>query len=165
MTAKAASPTPKWSAVWRVIRPAGKGRLAVRFILASRSASYHWFSAPAAPAPSAMHSTAAKPSTGWTGTGAASNPHSPVKTTRLITRGLVGANRSRQSAGRLWSCEIGRLVTWGPIGSWTGREKAGSRPNEKRPGRSRGAYVVRPQSRLVDLRQRLELVERRRAGQ
>ena len=33
-------------------------------------------------------------------TGAASIPHSPVNTTRLITRGLVSANRSRQSAGK-----------------------------------------------------------------
>ena len=37
------------------IRPAGSGRFAVRFISASMSASYHWLSAPAAPAPSAMH--------------------------------------------------------------------------------------------------------------
>ena len=32
-TEKTASPTPKWSAVWRSIRPAGSGRLAVRRIL------------------------------------------------------------------------------------------------------------------------------------
>ena len=42
---------------------AGSGRLAVRRILASRSASYHWLSAPHAPAPSAMHRIAVKPST------------------------------------------------------------------------------------------------------
>src|SRR3546814_5176152 len=57
-TEKTASPTPKWSADWRSIRPAGSGRPRVRFICASRSASYHMLSAPAAPAPSAMHSTA-----------------------------------------------------------------------------------------------------------
>ena len=47
----------------RSIRPAGSGRLAVRRIFASRSASYHWLSAPHAPAPSAMHRIAVKPST------------------------------------------------------------------------------------------------------
>ena len=33
------------------------------------------------------------------GAGAASMPHSPVKTTSVITRGLVSARKSRQSAG------------------------------------------------------------------
>ena len=45
--------------------PCGSGRLAVRFILASRSASHHMLSAAAPPAPIAMHSTAVKPITGW----------------------------------------------------------------------------------------------------
>ena len=116
MTEKTLRPTPKWSAVWRVIRPAGSGREAVRFILASRSASYHWLSAPAAPAPSAMHSTAAKPSTGWTGTGATSSPQRPVNTTRLITRGLVSANRSRGEAGRLVAVTAGVMTRAEPIG-------------------------------------------------
>ena len=31
--------------------------------------------------------------------GAANSPHSPVKITRLITRGFVSAKKSRQSAG------------------------------------------------------------------
>ena len=39
---------------------------------------------------------------GWDRPGAASSPHRPVKTTSVITRGLVSANRSRQSAGRPW---------------------------------------------------------------
>src|SRR3546814_13844363 len=43
------------------------------------------------------------PSTGWTCPGAASSPHSAVNTTSDITRGLVSANRSRQSAGSLIS--------------------------------------------------------------
>ena len=57
-------------------------------------------SAAAAPAPSAMHRIAVKPSTGWIGAGATSRPHRPVKTTSVITRGLVSARKSRQSAGR-----------------------------------------------------------------
>ena len=45
-------------------RPAGTGRERVRAILASMSASYHMFSAPEAPAPMAMHSTATPARTG-----------------------------------------------------------------------------------------------------
>ena len=48
--------------------PAGIGRLRVRAISASMSASYHMLSAPEAPAPTAMASSAAKPMTGLTGT-------------------------------------------------------------------------------------------------
>ena len=48
---------PECSAVCGSIRPAGSGRPAVRFIMASRSASYHWLSAPAAPAARARRST------------------------------------------------------------------------------------------------------------
>ena len=81
------------------MRPAGSGRPAVRFMPASRSASHHWLSVAAPPAPMAMHSMAVKPSTGWMCAGAASNPQRPVKMTRLITRGLVSAKKSRHSAG------------------------------------------------------------------
>ncbi len=91
--------TPKSRASVRFIRPAGSGRAAVRFIPASMSASHHWFSAAAPPAPSAMHSTAVKPRMGLIVPGAASSPHRPVKITRLITRGLVSAKKSRHSAG------------------------------------------------------------------
>src|SRR3546814_854836 len=42
-------------------------------------------------------------STGCTCPGAASSPHSAVNTTSDITRGLVSANRSRQSAGSIIS--------------------------------------------------------------
>jgi heme O synthase-like polyprenyltransferase len=51
------------NADWRSMRPAGKGRLAVRRILASTSTSDHWLSAPPAPAPSAMQRMAVKPRT------------------------------------------------------------------------------------------------------
>ena len=89
---------------------AGMGREAVRVISASMSASHHMLSAAAAPAPKAMHSTAVKPSTGLIATGAAIRPHNPVNTTRLITRGLVSASRSRQSAGSGSAKGIGMLV-------------------------------------------------------
>ena len=72
----------------------------MRRITESMSRSYHMLMAPAAPAPTAMHSTAVNASTGCIVPGAASSPHSPVNTTRVMTRGLVSANRSRQSAGR-----------------------------------------------------------------
>src|SRR3546814_2739260 len=45
-----------------------------------------------------MHRIAVKANTGWMETGAASKPHSPVKTTSVITRGFVSARKSRQSA-------------------------------------------------------------------
>jgi hypothetical protein len=63
-TEKAASPTPNCNAVWRSRRPAGSGRFAVRFIFASIVASYHWLSAPDAPAPSAIARIDEKASTG-----------------------------------------------------------------------------------------------------
>jgi hypothetical protein len=46
------------------MRPCGIGRAEVRVIAASTSASYHMFSAPAAPAPTEMHNSAVKPITG-----------------------------------------------------------------------------------------------------
>src|SRR5690606_917347 len=52
------------------------------------------------------------PMTGWIEPGAARRPQSPVKTTRLITRGLVSAKKSRHSAGRgrtsdgLWTVAV-----------------------------------------------------------
>jgi hypothetical protein len=61
----------------------------VRRILASMSASYHMFSAPEAPAPTAMQNTATAPSNGWIGVRAASRPVRPVNTTSDITRGFI----------------------------------------------------------------------------
>ena len=63
----------------------------VRFITASMSASYHMFSAPEAPPPSAMNSTDAKATTGFTDTGATYSPTKAVKTTSDITRGFSSA--------------------------------------------------------------------------
>src|SRR5690554_5039459 len=47
-----------------------------------------------------MQRTAVKANTGWISPGAASRPHKPVNTTKLITRGLVSAKKSRHSAGK-----------------------------------------------------------------
>ena len=58
------STTPKASASAGSMRPAGIGRSLVRVISASMSRSYHMLMAPAAPAPTAMHSTAIAASRG-----------------------------------------------------------------------------------------------------
>ena len=60
MTEPTASTMPNASASSGVTRPRGMGRLAVRCMQASMSASYHMLSAPEAPAPTAMHSSAMK---------------------------------------------------------------------------------------------------------
>jgi len=91
ITEKKASVRPKAAASGRVIRPRGIGRLAVRDISASISASYHMFSAPDAPAPTAMQRIEVKASTGCTCTGAITRPTNAVKTTNDITRGFSSA--------------------------------------------------------------------------
>ena len=58
---------------------------------ASISASYHMFSAPAAPAPTAMHNNAVNAITGCMGTGASTSPTSAVNTTSDITRGFISS--------------------------------------------------------------------------
>ena len=65
--------------------------MAVRRIRRSMSASYHMLSAPAAPAPTAMASSAAKPITGLMPPGAMAMPTSAVNTTSDITRGFSSA--------------------------------------------------------------------------
>ena len=59
-----ASTVPKVSASSGVTRPRGMGRLAVRCMRASMSASYHMLSAPDAPAPTAMQISAMTASAG-----------------------------------------------------------------------------------------------------
>ena len=73
------------------MRPVGIGRLAVRDIKASMSASYHMLSAPEAPAPTAIASTAMTAMNGLVATGAATSPTNAVKTTSDITRGFSSA--------------------------------------------------------------------------
>ena len=90
-TEPTASVMPKPSASPGAMRPAGIGRRAVRVITASMSASYHMLSAPAAPAPTAMQSSAVKPSTGCRWPGATTSPTSAVNTTSDITRGFISA--------------------------------------------------------------------------
>ena len=85
---------PKARASLAAIRPPGIGRWAVRRMTASISRSYHILMAPAAPAPTAMHSIAVKASTGCRCPGATSIPATPEYTTNDITRGLSMENQS-----------------------------------------------------------------------
>ena len=55
------------------------------------SASYHMLSAPAAPAPTAMHRSAVKPIIGWMCAGAIMTLTSAVNTTSDMTRGFISA--------------------------------------------------------------------------
>jgi hypothetical protein len=91
ITAKKASVRPNVIASGGVMRPRGIGRLAVRVILASMSPSSAMFSAPEAPAPTAMQSSEVKASTGWKWPGAITSPTSAVKITSDITRGFNSA--------------------------------------------------------------------------
>ena len=68
--------------------PRGIGRIAVRAILASMSASHHIFSAPQAPAPPAIAESVARSLIQSIGAGASAKPTAPVKTTSDMTRGL-----------------------------------------------------------------------------
>jgi hypothetical protein len=90
-TEKNDSVMPKASASGAVMRPDGIGRIAVRVITASMSRSYHMLSAPDAPAPTAMHSSAVNASTGCMWPGAITMPTSAVKMTSDITRGFNSA--------------------------------------------------------------------------
>ena len=90
-TANTASVSPKPAASPGVTRPCGIGLPAVRVMRASMSASYHILSAPAAPAPTAMQSSAVSAITGCTWPGAINSPTSAVNTTSDITRGLSNA--------------------------------------------------------------------------
>ena len=73
-----------------------------------------------------------KPSTSGGITGAASSPHNPLNTTRLITRGLVSARKSRQSAGSAAVCGISMAGIAAPIRAWAGTEKPHSPPSKGR---------------------------------
>ena len=90
-TANPASVTPNASASPGATRPAGIGRACVRAIRASMSASYHMFSAPAAPAPTAMQISAVSAITGCRWPGAMARPTNAVNTTSDITRGFISS--------------------------------------------------------------------------
>ena len=85
---------PKDKAALLSTRPDGTGRSCVRLITASISASYHIFSAPEAPAPSAIKITAVAAITGCIALGAITKPIKPVKTTRDMTRGFIKEMKS-----------------------------------------------------------------------
>ncbi len=87
-------PSPNPSASPGAIIPRGTGRLRVRCISASMSASHHMFRAPDAPAPQAMHSKLAIATTGCTEPGAATMPASAVNTTSDMTRGFSNSTKS-----------------------------------------------------------------------
>ena len=79
---------PNVSASAGAIKPAGIGRVFVRFITASISRSYHWLIAADAPAPAAIAKRAIANTSGCKLTGARYMPVNPVNTTKLMTRGF-----------------------------------------------------------------------------
>jgi len=91
ITERPDSTSPNASASPGRTRPAGIGRVAVRCISRSMSASYHMLSAPDAPAPMAMDRIAMTAVNGLTVTGAATRPTKAVKTTSDMTRGFSSA--------------------------------------------------------------------------
>ena len=80
--------TPSARASERCTRPDGTGRLRVRRIRPSMSESKPMFSAPDAPAPTAMQKTAITARKGFMGVRAQTRPVAAVNTTSDITRGL-----------------------------------------------------------------------------
>src|SRR5690606_6394816 len=94
--------------------------------------------------------------------GAASRPHSPVNTTSRITRGLVSAKKSRQSAGRAWVwAAVAVIATRAPPARRQAR--TGGKGLVRRAGLRPDRVVVRVV--ILDHRQCSELVVRRRARQ
>ena len=114
-TAPTAKVIPNASASPGATRPAGIGRRAVRLITPSMSASTHMLSAPAAPAPTAMHSTAVNASTGCRCPGATANPTSPVNTTSVITRGFRSAIQSPTLATAVSGAAAGAVTVTGSV--------------------------------------------------
>ena len=95
MTENTASTPPKLKAASGSTAPRGIGRPQVRFMIASMSRSNHMLMAPEAPAPTAMHSTATAPISGWMSPGATARPAKPENTTSDMTRGFSSAMKSR----------------------------------------------------------------------
>ena len=97
--------TPKAMASFLRTRPAATGRPRVRRIRASVSPSSAMFSAPAAPAPTAMHRMAMAATSGLTEPGATISPVAAVNTTSDITRGF---SSWKKSSG--WAVEMAGRV-------------------------------------------------------
>ncbi len=87
-TDRTASTPPKARASFLVMRPAATGRRRVRRISASVVPSSAMLSAPAEPAPSAMHRMATKARNGFMATGETTRPVAAVNTTSDMTRGF-----------------------------------------------------------------------------
>ena len=88
---------PKASASSGRMRPSGIGRLAVRVISASISASHHMLRQPEAPAPTAIIRREIAAITGFTVASETTMPTSAVKITSTITRGFSRAKKSDTS--------------------------------------------------------------------
>ena len=94
ITEKIDRPRPKASAASGSTRPEGTGRVLVRDMRASISASYHMLSAPDAPAPTAIARIETMARTGFIVPGATTMPVTAVRTTSDMTRGLRSARKS-----------------------------------------------------------------------
>ena len=84
---------PKIRAWFFATLPVGIGLRQVLFITASRSASYHMFNVPAAPAPRATAIRDTKALIKLTCIGAINNHTTQVKITSDITRGFINWNK------------------------------------------------------------------------
>src|SRR5690606_5845317 len=152
MTEKTDSTMPKARASFEDTRPAATGRPRVRRIRASVSPSSAIFSAPAAPAPTAMHSTEMAASPRFIAPGAATSPVTAVNTTSDMTRGFSS-----------WKKSSGRAVETAGVGVSVMMEKGPL----LRFGKSGPPVLLIPRSVMIvlDHRQFVELVVRRRRGQ
>src|SRR6266702_5419457 len=118
-----ASDIPNISASRPDKRPLGIGRVAVRLITASMSASYHILRAPAAPAPAAMQRRTAQSVSGSNFLGAFISPVAAVNTTSDMTRGFINTAKSASCdllpARAIWAAWpplviviFGRPIVW-----------------------------------------------------
>ena len=85
---------PNIRACFLVSLPVGIGLRQVLDITESKSASYHMFSAPAAPEPSATEIIDKVPLKRSTSIGAIINPTTQVNTARDITLGFIKSNKA-----------------------------------------------------------------------
>ena len=124
MTENTDSTTPKVRASFRLTRPAATGRPRVRRIRASVSPSSAMFSAPAAPAPTAMHRMAMAADNQPISPRATTRPVTAVKITSDITRGFSSWKKSSGWAAATgtapWQAWLLFLIIflWTPPHSW-----------------------------------------------
>ena len=106
---------PKSKACSLFTFPVGIGLKQVLVINLSRSASYHIFSAPAAPAPIVTKKIATIEFKKETDTGAVSNPTAQVKITKDITLGFINNNRYLKYDRKLIETDFFLIVFTGTI--------------------------------------------------